>query len=71
MLGAVQYDKIESTPRIVNVEVTGLSGRRRLDKQLDAVIEFVKLYYVGHVGLDADPLHDTDLSLLGHNASEN
>lgn len=50
---------------MVGKEISDITTRRALTKKLNPVIEYVKLYYAGHVGDCTDVMHDTMGALHG------
>lgn len=65
ILGALLYDNLDTVKRVVNQEVRDIGTCRKLSKQLEAFIEFLKLNYSRNIGLGRDSVHDTIATLHG------
>lgn len=65
MLGALIYDNVDNVTRLVENEVIEDGTKRKLKRQLDAIVEYMKLYYCGHIGMDDDVCHNMAYSLHG------
>lgn len=63
ILDALVYDNLETVQHIVDQKVTDIGAHRLLMNQLNAIVEYVKLYYSCHIGLNRDRAHDTKSSL--------
>lgn len=63
------YEKIANIQRLVTGECGDTDTLRLLVKKCDAVVEYMKLYYVTHICKDTDCTHDASHSLLVVSAS--
>lgn len=52
MLGAIVYNNVEDVGRLLEKEVFNVPNRHMLRRKLQAVVEYLKFYYCGHVGID-------------------
>ena len=63
VLGTLVYDNLKRARYIVQREVADVDKRKVCMAQIEAMEDFLKVTYLGHIAADGDPLHDPSYAL--------